>query len=315
MDMMITKPSTSCIAQDTKELHKRPLSCLFSHENAASTRAAFSALETTHLHTYVDDLGDLATEDLQKIHSLIVEYAEADHPLLVFLPAGASNQMGASFWSSYHYPVLVSSHVLTNQPDVAHLGIQHHYFDSSWDFQPNKHLRLGTVRQYPEQAEVLLRTSDCVVVRADALRYADNVGSPASGPAGLTTEELCMIAKYAGASTHLRTIIIEGFESQDEVQKIQSQIAALLTYYVLDGYKIRQEESASSELLQRYSVMPEHISQELVFVEDQRSSRWWVELYSEGAEDLVLLPCSRRDYEDACQNKISDRITSLITTV
>ena len=86
-----------------------------------------------------------------------------------------------------------------------------------------------------------------------------------------------------------------------------------MTYYALDGYKIRTIEQSQKEQLQRYSVIPEHISQELVFVEDQRSSRWWIELYSDAAEEVVNMPCTRKDYEDACQNIISDRLTSLIT--
>jgi len=278
MHRLIKRTDTSSIQAKGVDLTSKPLSFIGSPHGSQHIRAEMEAFSLKRLLPYIDDIGDLATKDIDIISQSLIEYAEAHHPLLMFMPLGSISQLPSDFWSSFHRPVHVSSRVLTDHPEVAHLGIQRHYQDESWAYDSHKHLRISTMRQDPEHAEVILRTADCVVMKLDVLRLSDNLGSTTSGSAGLTIEEMW------------------------------------LAYYALDGYEIRTRELSQKEQLQRYSVMPEHISQELVFVEDQRSNRWWIELYSGAAEEVVNMPCTRRDYEDACQNIISDRLTTLMTS-
>jgi len=314
MHRLIKRTDTSSIQAKGVDLTSKPLSFIGSPHGSQHIRAEMEAFSLKRLLPYIDDIGDLATKDIDIISQSLIEYAEAHHPLLMFMPLGSISQLPSDFWSSFHRPVHVSSRVLTDHPEVAHLGIQRHYQDESWAYDSHKHLRISTMRQDPEHAEVILRTADCVVMKLDVLRLSDNLGSTTSGSAGLTIEEMCMVAKYAGASTKLKMILIEGYDQNTDTHGILAKNAALLAYYALDGYEIRTRELSQKEQLQRYSVMPEHISQELVFVEDQRSNRWWIELYSGAAEEVVNMPCTRRDYEDACQNIISDRLTTLMTS-
>jgi len=314
MDRLIKSIETPCINPDKTTLARKPLSFICAPHGSDRIRDEISSFELSRLLPYIDDLGDLATKDINKIAEALQEYAEARHPLVVFMPVGSISALSKDFWASFDHPVHVSSRVLQDHSEVAHLGVQRHYYNDQWDFDPHKHLRLSTIRHFPEQAEVILRTADCVVIRLDVLRLSDNLGSQTCSTAGLTIEELCMVAKYAGASTQLKTILIEGYEQNADDHGTLAKNAALLTYYILDGFEIRSREAGQSEQLQRYSLIPEHISQELVFIEDQRSSRWWVELYSGAAEKVVHMPCTRKDYEDACQNVISDRLTTLLTS-
>ena len=120
------------------------------------------------------------------------------------------------------------------------------------------------------------------------------------------------VAKYIGASLLINTIIIAGYDENRDICNMMSQNTALLLYYLLEGYKIRQQEFNQTESLQKYTVLPENSTRELVFVEDQRSGRWWIELYSDAAEKDVKMACTRKDYEEACNNHISDRLTALL---
>lgn len=314
MDKLIkTSDSLNLIASDSS-ITAKPLSFICSPHGSQHIRSEIKSFALDRVSPYISDLGDLATKDIDIISQSLIEYAEAHLPLIMFMPLGSIPFLPADFWSSFGRPVHVSSRVLSDYPDVAHLAIQRHYQEESWPYDSHKHLRLSTIRQNPEQAEVILRTADCVVIKLDALRLADNLGSTTSGSAGLTIEELCMIAKYAGASTKLKLILIEGYDQNTDTYTRLAKNAALITYYALDGYAIRVRELNQKEQLQRYSVIPQHTSQELVFIEDQRSSRWWIELYSDAAQEVVNMPCTKKDYEDACQNIISDRLTTLITS-
>lgn len=313
MDKLIKTPDHDILNIPDVGQIKQPISFICSPHGSQHIRKEIRDLAISRLLPYMDDLGDLATKDLDTISQALQEYAEARLPLIMYMPLGSIQLLSSDFWSSFAHPALVSSRILVDHPEMAHLALQRHYQDESWDYNPHRHLRLSTIRSNPEYAEVILRTADCITIQLDALRLADNLGSTTSCSAGLTIEELCMIAKYAGASTQLKLIMIEGYDQNTDNHGILAKNAALVTYYALDGYKIRTIEQSQKEQLQRYSVIPEHISQELVFVEDQRSSRWWIELYSDAAEEVVNMPCTRKDYEDACQNIISDRLTSLIT--
>lgn len=313
MDRLIKTPDTPSITQNPSKTAQNPLSLIFPGNGGEKIREELRRLQLADIVDYVDDLGDLAVKNITQIGDSIIEYAEAGHKICSFIPKSGHKDLGATFWQAYDNPVYISCDTLINHPEVSHIGIQRHYYPQSWTYNPNKHLRLKTVREHNEQAEVLLRTADCIVLSLGALRLSDNMGSSSSCVAGLMIEELCMIAKYTGASTKLRTILIEGYDQNEDVFGVQAKNAALLLYYVIDGYHIRSREIEQSVQVQRYSVMPEHISQEIIFVEDQRSSRWWIELYSEAAEEVVQMPCTKKDYEDACSNIISDRITSLVT--
>jgi len=222
-----------------------------------------------------------------------------------------STSFDQSFWSSFLHPVIVS-----NRPRVAsdaqYIGVQRHLYGNALDCDTHRHLRLGDIRHNSEQAEVILRHADCVMLDLSALRLGDNLGSKTSGTAGLMIEEMCMIAKYTGASAKLKTVIIHGYDQNLDEHQMMAKNVALLLYYILDGHSIWQREKEQSEQYQRYTVLPDHCSKELVFIEDQRSGRWWVELFSDGAEEEVKMACTKQDYEEACSNKISERITNLL---
>ncbi|MEP7169411.1 MAG: arginase, partial [Bacteroidota bacterium] len=51
--------------------------------------------------------------------------------------------------------------------------------------------------------------------------------------------------------------------------------------------------------------------QEIIFLKSKQTERWWMELPSDKTKNRMMrqhfLPCSYKDYEQACNNEIPDR--------
>lgn len=276
-------------------------------------RAEFEGLESSDIIQHLSDIGDIDRKSLRKVGELLHEFVESIKCTVICTPSYVISDLTEEFWNCYANPVVITNKPLGLSLDLSYIGIQRHLYPTGFIFESNKHIRLGEARNNIERTEVILRNADCVLLDLNALRLSDNIGSMNCSTAGLLIEEFCMIAKYAGASSNVKTIIINGYDQNRDIIGMMAKNIALALFYVLDGYDIRQRENQASEQLQRYTVLPDNCDEELVFVEDQRSGRWWVELFSEGAEKDVKMACSKQDYEDACNNVISERLTSLLS--
>lgn len=275
-------------------------------------RGEFNALEASDIISHLADIGDIDRKSLNSIAEVLSELAESISCTVICTPSTTISSLSPDFWSGYINPVVVTNRPLDPSLDLSYIGIQRHLYPKGFCNEPHKHIRLGELRNNIERSEVMLRTADCILLDLNALRLSDNIGSKACCTAGLFIEEFCMIAKYAGASSNAKTIIINGYDQNRDIIGMMAKNIALTLFYIIDGFDIHQREHQTSEQLQRYTVLPDDCEEELVFVEDQRSGRWWVELFSEGAEEEVKMACSRRDYEDACNNIISERLTTLL---
>lgn len=314
MDQMIKTQDVECVAGTHNALSEGLLGFLGTISGSEKVREEFSKLSIDSVLPYLADLGNANVSDTAQLCQILHKFYEDLHPdpVVSILPNKAKSDIPQSFWDKTVNPVVISNKPIDKGEFIAQIGIQKHLFPVDFEFSSRRHLRLGDLRSNTEKAEVILRTADSIIIDLSVLRLSDNLGSLESSTAGLMIEELCMIAKYAGASINLRNIIIKGYDQNKDQYDMMAKNIALCLYYILEGFKIRQTEKAQSEQLQRYSVLPDHASEEMVFIEDQRSGRWWIELYSDAAEDTVKMPCTREDYDDACENRISDRITSLL---
>ena len=275
-------------------------------------RDAFRRLKWQYFDAILSDIGNVNFKGAQLIPEILVEMAQDGQQTILCTSQSIIPHLDAGFWESYFNPAVVSNRPLPGAYEIPHIGIQSHLFDIDFERIHHKHLRLGEVRSSIGSTEVILRHADCIIIDLNVLRLSDNLGSSQSLTAGLMIEELCQIAKYAGASRELKTIILNGYDQNQDDHGMMAQNIALLLYYILDGFQIRQREKEEGEQLQRYTVLPDHSAQELIFIEDVRSGRWWVELHSDAAEGDVKMACTREDYEEACNNHISERITSLL---
>ena len=100
------------------------------------------------------------------------------------------------------------------------------------------------------------------------------------------------------------------FEMENNSQSYQ--LMAQIIWYFIEGYNFRTEEfpSSKSKDFSKFIVPTE--SEELVFYKSLLSERWWVEVPSILASynktgGSALLPCTEKDYLDACNQIIPER--------
>ncbi len=205
------------------------------------------------------------------------------------------------------------SKIITDKPNnlynFSNLGYQS-YFNAQEEMDLMERLffdayRLGEVANDLEMAEPVLRNAQLVSVDARAVRAAEMGMDPGFSPNGFTGREICAISRYAGKSEDLRAFGV--FEMPNNPQA--AQMTAQLIWYFIEGVNFRINESprANKNSFTRYSVLAEDHT--LVFYKSDRSQRWWIEVPASQGQSAPppLLPCTEKDYRDACAQIVPDR--------
>lgn len=214
-------------------------------------------------------------------------------------------------------------HVLDREPswlfNYTHIGYQSHFISPdmlhSMDRLHFEHLRLGQLRDNLRQVEPAVRDADLLSFDLVSVRGADFSANSLSGPNGLTGEEACQIARYAGLSDKLSCFGLFGYEPDLDRRGLGAALAAQMIWYFVDGFYNRKNDTphVDSEDYIRYRVTMEQDGYELSFLKSGRSGRWWMEVPyriedgPEQEERHALLPCSYEDYQLASRQEIPDR--------
>ncbi len=204
---------------------------------------------------------------------------------------------------------VVSNRIFLDHANVTHIGIQNHLAEQP---EHSEIIRLSSLRDKPEMAEVKVRQAETVIIDIAAIRRGDNLGCLQSMTSGLTIEEICLLAKYIGAATALRNVYIVGLDVNADKWGMMAQNTALIIWYLLDGFTIRLTEMLDPEDISKYAILPSNLEQEITFKRHQRTGRWWIETYSEHFETYVSMACSPHDYELACADVLSDRLLEVL---
>jgi len=187
-------------------------------------------------------------------------------------------------------------------------------------------LRLGPLRQHPDWAEPLLRSSDFTVFSLSSVRWSDTEGNPYGGPNGLFAHEFCQLTHYAGANDLLKAAFFCDYYPLDHSPKSDhdhtmaqpqaqagAQVLAQGIWYLLEGISQRCDDTprVNSRNYTRYTMaLPgDH---ELIFVKSQKSGRWWIEVTlpvpaGSRKERSLLVPCTYDDYLKATAGELPDR--------
>ncbi|MFM7032303.1 MAG: hypothetical protein ACKOX4_07260, partial [Bacteroidota bacterium] len=148
-------------------------------------------------------------------------------------------------------------------------------------------LRLGPLRQHPDWAEPLLRSSDFTIFSLSSVRWSDTEGNPYGGPNGLFAHEFCQLTHYAGANDLLKAGFFCDYYPSDHSSNTDqyhntsqpqahagAQVLAQGIWYLLEGISQRCDDTPriNSRNYTRYSMaLPgDH---ELIFVKSQKSGR------------------------------------------
>ncbi|MXN90994.1 arginase [Flavobacterium sp. Sd200] len=169
--------------------------------------------------------------------------------------------------------------------------------------------RLGEVCNDITIAEPVFRDADVVSIDMSAVKSSDSGNIVKFVPNGFDGKEICTLARYAGISDKVSSFGI--FNHDDSRQ--ESVLIAQIMWYFIEGVHYRSNEYpfGSREHYIKYIVPLE--DEELVFYKSDRTDRWWIAVPAGGVTDNkvknnTLLPCSYKDYLNACDNEVPERL-------
>ena len=173
--------------------------------------------------------------------------------------------------------------------------------------------RVGSMRKDMEEVEPIVRNADMVSIDISAVRRADAPACPFSSANGFYGEEICQVAKYAGVSDKLSSFGIYEYDPMLDYNNQTSQLISHILWYFVEGFLNRQYDTQfkNKQDYKQYSIAVSGALNELVFYCSRKTGRWWVVIPMLNKEKNLIqnyfLPCSQRDYDLACEDKIPDR--------
>ncbi|WP_298478022.1 formimidoylglutamase [uncultured Maribacter sp.] len=215
---------------------------------------------------------------------------------------------------------LISSHsymskIITDKPNnlfnFSNIGYQS-YFNAQEELDLMERLffdsyRLGEMFNDISLAEPVLRNAHMVSLDVRSIKASEICFSENFSPNGFTGREICAIARYAGISDKISVFGI--YEMENTVQSCQ--IIAQIMWYFIEGFNFRISESPYSNADFMKYIVPNE-TEELIFHKSLLTERWWVEVPSilsshTKTNSPALLPCTEKDYLDACNQNIPER--------
>ena len=173
--------------------------------------------------------------------------------------------------------------------------------------------RVGIMRKDMEEIEPIVRNAEMMSIDISAVRRSDAPGNPNASANGFYGEEICQVARFAGISDRLSSFGIYEYDPTLDTSFQTAQLISHIIWYFVEGYTHRQSDNAFKDKnsYTRYSVTVSEAVDDLEFYCSKKTGRWWVVVpvinIKKNLEHKYFLPCSRKDYEIACKDKISDR--------
>jgi len=173
--------------------------------------------------------------------------------------------------------------------------------------------RLGQVRSDITEMEPVIRTSDLLTVDLSAVRQSDAPGNANPSPNGFTGEEICQAMMYAGLNDHLTGLGIFEFDAAADREGQTAHLVAQMIWYFIEGVSNRKNDfpATNHSGFITYRVTLASMEKDLVFLKHASSGRWWMEMPESTPRNRLnrynFLPCSNKDYIQACNNEMPDR--------
>lgn len=203
------------------------------------------------------------------------------------------------------------SKIILHQPNYlfnyTNIGYQTYYIDNE-NISLMKQLlfdiyRLGMIKNKPELTEPLLRNADIITIDAAAFCAADVPGVKRSSPNGLSSEDGCKMARYAGLNTKLTSIGFFNYNPKYDINYQSANNLAEMIWYFMEGFSLRQNDTPTEENrdeFTKYIVRLEDYD-ELIFLCHKTTGKWWMEISEH------FIPCAKNDYDMAMRNELPDR--------
>lgn len=209
------------------------------------------------------------------------------------------------------------SHILTSRPctlfNYSIIGTQQPFLsDTDMKLMDNLYFdycRLGDLMSNFKIAEPLIRNSDILTIDMLALKALDGTSEYFTNPNGISSETICQIAKYAGISDRLSSLLVTNCFLG--TSKLNDNLLAQIMWYFIDGYSARYGDFPISTLKDylKFTVNLTAIDEQIVFYKSKKSERWWMEVPYPKKTKLdykrhTIVPCNLEDYEQAMNNDI-----------
>ncbi len=174
-------------------------------------------------------------------------------------------------------------------------------------------VRLGKIRNNNEEAEPYLRNSDLLNFHIPVLKSVEIADQPFAAASGLSVEEGCQIAYYAGMSDRLSSISFCDYQlPKKNANSPTAKAIAQMMWYFIDGFFHRNGDyPLSTKEMTEYIVDFKNAQGQLHFWKSNRSGRWWVQTTEiiNRKRHNQLIPCSYKDYDLACKGELSERLS------
>lgn len=228
---------------------------------------------------------------------------------------GGNKNMAAALADTHGLRVTYISNALPLAEEIKdgynYIGFQRHLCEYKAlkyveEFCPDS-LSLGQMKSNGHLLEPLLRDTEVLYVNLNVIRSAELPGCETSWPSGLNTEEICQIAKIAGSSGRLKTVILDFAGLQESPAQCETKLMAEFFWYLLEGITCKQHDHpAVNTNISEYVVNMADFDTELIFVKSNITQRWWLRIQDN--ESFPYLSCAQEEYQLSIQNEIPERL-------
>ncbi len=170
-------------------------------------------------------------------------------------------------------------------------------------------LRLGYVRSNLSSVEPQIRDAVFVSLDMSCVRQSDAPGVTLPSPNGFFGQEICQLARYAGAASELKVFGVFELSPENDINGHTAHLAAQTIWYFLDGVSIRIKENPQETGATKFIVTMESARQDIAFYKSLKTERWWMEIPAINPITGLnyLVSCNYEDYQMASTDEIPER--------
>jgi hypothetical protein len=134
-----------------------------------------------------------------------------------------------------------------------------------------------------------------------------------ASPNGFYGEEVCQVMMYAGLSDKLSGLGLYEYNPLLDRDGQTAHLIAQMIWYFAEGIGNRKADAplTNQQNYITYRVAISDLENEITFIKSMKSDRWWMKLPVELSKNRYmnqhLMPCSYKDYQQACSNEVPER--------
>ncbi len=177
-------------------------------------------------------------------------------------------------------------------------------------------IRLGNLKSNLPDIEPILRDSHFVSFDISAIKQSEAPGFWNGSPSGLSGEESCKIARYAGISDEVCVFGLFEVNPDFDINNQTSKLASQIIWYFIEGNSHRMNDfpTNTSKSYTQYNVEIDDLDSPLIFYQNSITQRWWMEI-SEHDNKKIHISCAEHDYKNAANKEIPQKWLKFIQKI